>query len=155
MEKRKFEFEQVDILLREADIEGEVGIEIRFTDTVYLRILAQTDANSLYRAHGPRMLREINRRANAGASPEEMDKEWAKFHAACIVIGWRGVNAPGTPATDTEDARSGEPVPFSKAAYIEWACIHRRVRFLLQEYSRDETNFRRDHAEATSDQLKN
>lgn len=140
----EIDFAEVDILKRDRDIEGTIGVDLRVTDTVYLHVLCKSDANSRFRAHGPKMMREINRRANAGATPEELDQLWADFHFHCVVLGWRGV------AT-----RSGDPVQFTRGNYIAWACRHPRIRLIVEEYSSDEINFRRNQVEAIADELKN
>ena len=144
MENPAYDFEDVDVLKRERDIEGEIGIWMRVTDTIFLHILCQSDANPRFRTHGMRMVREINRQANAGATPEQLDRVWAKFHAECVVIGWRGVNT-----------KNGGPVEFSKAAYVEWAVRQQRIRFIVEEWSKEDQNFRRSQVDAMAGQLGN
>lgn len=155
MENSAYDFEDVDVLKRERDIEGEIGIWMRVTDTIFLHVLCQSDANPRFRTHGMRMIREIQRQANAGATPAQLDRAWAQFHAECVVIGWRGVNTKGRPATDTEEAKPGTPVPFGKAAYVEWAVRQQRIRFIVEEWSKEDQNFRRSQADAMAGQLGN
>lgn len=144
MENPAYDFEDVDVLKRERDIEGEIGIWMRVTDTIFLHVLCQSDANPRFRTHGMRMVREIQRQANAGASPEQLDRAWAQFHAECVVIGWKGVNT-----------RGGSPVPFSKSAYVEWAVRQQRIRFVVEEWSKEDQNFRRSQVDAMAGQLGN
>ena len=143
------DFEEVDILKRERDVEGSIGVWLRVTDKVYLHTLCKSDANPRFRTHGPRMLREINRRANAGATPEDLDELWADFHFQCVLLGWKGV--------ETRQAGEIEPQPveFTRLNYIAWAVKHPRIRLILENYSDDETNFRRSQADGVADELKN
>lgn len=144
MDNSAYDFEEVDVLKRERDIEGEIGIWMRVTDTIFLHVLCQSDANPRFRTHGMRMIREIQRQANAGATPAQLDRAWAHFHAECVVLGWRGVN--------TKDAA---PVPFSKPAYVEWAARQQRIRFIVEEWSKEDQNFRRSMADAIAGQVGN
>jgi len=144
MENPAYDFEDVDVLKRERDIEGEIGIWMRVTDTIFLHVLCQSDANPRFRTHGMRMIREINRQANAGATPEQLDRAWGQFHAECVVIGWKGVNT-----------RAGAAVPFSKPAYVEWAARQQRIRFIVEEWSKEDQNFRRSQVDAMAGQLGN
>ncbi|KAF0097816.1 MAG: hypothetical protein FD144_4765 [Rhodospirillaceae bacterium] len=144
MENTAYDFEDVDVLKRERDVEGELGIWMRVTDTIFLHVLCQSDANPRFRTHGMRMIREIQRQANAGATPAQLDRAWAHFHAECVVLGWRGVNT-----------KDGTPVPFSKAAYVEWAARQQRIRFIVEEWSKEDQNFRRSMADSIAGQLGN
>ncbi len=140
----EIDFAEVDILKRDRDVEGTIGVWLRVTDTVYLHTLCKSDANPRFRAHGPRMVREINRRANAGATPEELDQLWADFHFQCVLKGWKGV------AT-----KSGAEVEFTRGNYIAWACRHPRIRLIIEEYTNDEINFRRSQGDTLTEELKN
>jgi len=117
---------------------------MRVTDTIFLHVLCQSDANPRFRTHGMRMIREIQRQANAGATPAQLDRAWAHFHVECVVLGWRGVNT-----------KDGAPVPFSKPAYVEWAARQQRIRFIVEEWSKEDQNFRRSMADAIAGQLGN
>lgn len=140
----KYDFAEADDLKRERDVEGTIGVLFKMTDTVKFLVLAQSDANPRYRELGPKRIREIKRRANAGATPEELDALWAAYFADCHVIGWEDV-------LNSKD----EQVPFSRAACIAWMIQHPRSIKLLDRWTEDETNFRRSKNIEVVDQLKN
>lgn len=139
-----YDFADADDLKRERDVEGTIGVLFKITDTAKFRLLAQSDANPRYRELGPKRVREIRRRANAGATPEELDALWAAYFADCHVIGWEDV-------LNTK----GEQVPFSRAACIAYMIKYPRTIKLLDKWTEDETNFRRSKTEEVVEQLKN
>lgn len=147
------EFDELDELKRDREIEGSIGILLKVFEDVYLDVLCQSDANPGYRMFGASKLREVKRQYNAGATPEEMDGHWAAYFFDCrIVKGWEGVVL-------TQGGDNGPPqriaIPFNRANWIAWAKKHPRVLKMLERYTDDETNFRARAAEKTVDQLKN
>lgn len=136
-------FDDVDDLKRERDIEGEIGVFLRITDTIFLRVLCQSDANPRYRELGPKRFKELRRQANAKATPEDLTARWAELFTDCMVIGWEGVTA------------SGQDVPFTRSNCVAWIIQHPRVIKVLDKFTEDETNFRRSKAEDIKDELKN
>ena len=136
-------FDDVDDLKRERDIEGEIGVFLRITDTIFLRVLCQSDANPRYRELGPKRFKELRRQANAKATPEDLTARWAELFTDCMVIGWEGVTA------------NGQDVPFSRSNCVAWIVQHPRVIKVLDKFTEDETNFRRSKVEDIKDELKN
>ena len=72
-------FDDVDELKRERDIEGEIGVFLRITDHIFLKVLCQSDANPRYRELGPKRFKELRRQANAKATPEDLTARWAEL----------------------------------------------------------------------------
>jgi len=136
-------FDDIDELKRERDIEGEIGVWMRVTDTIYLHVLCQSDANPRYRELGPKRFRELRRQANAKATPQQITERWAELFTDCLILGWEGVTA------------SDEPVPFSRTACVAWLCKHERMIKILDKFTEDETNFRRARTEDITEELKN
>lgn len=136
-------FDDVDELKRERDIEGEIGVFLRITDTIFLKVLCQSDANPRYRELGPKRFKELRRQANAKATPEDLTARWAELFTDCMVIGWEGVQA------------GGEDVPFTRSNCVAWIIQHPRVIKVLDKFTEDETNFRRSRANDIKDEIKN
>ncbi|MCF8533047.1 MAG: hypothetical protein K9G48_08595 [Reyranella sp.] len=150
----------MDELKRERDIEGEIGVFLRVTDSVFLRVLCQSDANPRYRELGPKRYRELRRQANAKATPEQLTERWAELFVDTVIIGWEGVTAgrePDTTDPETGDLVPGKPiqVPFSRAACIAWILQHPRIIKIIDKFTEDETMFRRNRAEDIKDDVKN
>lgn len=136
-------FDDVDELKRERDIEGEIGVFLRITDHIFLKVLCQSDANPRYRELGPKRFKELRRQANAKATPEDLTARWAELFTDCMVIGWEGVTA------------NGQDVPFTRANCVAWIIQHPRVIKVLDTFTEDETNFRRNRANDIKDDIKN
>ncbi|MBX9943480.1 MAG: hypothetical protein K2Y40_05320 [Reyranella sp.] len=136
-------FDDVDELKRERDIEGEIGVFLRITDHIFLNVLCQSDANPRYRELGPKRFKELRRQANAKATPEDLTARWAELFTDCMVIGWEGVTA------------NGQDVPFTRANCVAWIIQHPRVIKVLDTFTEDETNFRRNRANDIKDDIKN
>lgn len=153
-------FDDVDELKRERDIEGEIGVFLRITDTIFLKVLCQSDANPRYRELGPKRFKELRRQANAKATPEDLTARWAELFTDCMVIGWEGVTAgrhPDTTDPESGDTIPGKPieVPFTRANCVAWIIQHPRVIKVLDKFTEDETNFRRSRANDIKDEIKN
>lgn len=143
MAKNSIKFDSIDDLKRERDIEGEVGVFLRITDTVFLRVLCQSDANPRYRELGPKRFKELRRQANMKATPEQLTERWAELFTDCLIIGWEGVTA------------AGKEVPFTRANCIAWILEHPRVIKVIDKFTEDETMFRRQQVEEVVDAVKN
>ena len=148
------DFDVIDDLVRERDIEGEIGVWLKVTDSVYLNVLAQTDANPRYRQVGPKRYRELKRQANAKATPEELDAGWAAYWTDCHIIGWEGVITKAERDNESKIISGGEPVPFTRTNCIAWLLKHTRLFRVLDRYTEDETNFRRAAHQEVVDEAK-
>lgn len=143
MSKKSIKFDEIDELKRERDIEGDIGVYLRITDTVFLRVLCQSDANPRYRELGPKRFKELRRQANMKATPEQLTEKWAELFTDCLIIGWEGVTA------------GGKEVPFDRAACIAWILEHPRVIKVIDKFTEDETMFRRQKTEEIVEGVKN
>lgn len=137
------EFQEIDDLKRDREVEGSIGIRLRLAETAYVTVLCQSDANPRMRTHGARKLREIQRLRNAGAPVEQIDTEMAAYLYDCVVTGW-----------EVLDAR-GQPAAYTRENWIAYCLKHLRVIQIVDRYTEEQTNFRRAQAEAIGDQLKN
>jgi len=84
-------FGNIDSLQRDREIEGTTGVDLRISDMIFLTVLAATDANVRWRTGGMKAAQRIRRLENKGASPQELQKEYARVYAETLLIGWRGV----------------------------------------------------------------
>lgn len=101
-----FDFGNVDHLIRNLEIEGEIGTELGLEGTdITLIVLAASDANPRWKAGVQKMRNELNRLQNAKASPKRQREYLAGIYADTLVKDWRGV-------VD----KAGNPIPFTREA---------------------------------------
>lgn len=136
-------FGRIGHLKRDRRIEGEIGVDLKVDQHIFLTVLAASDANSRWRDSAPKMLRELRRLENAGATPEEMRERYARLYADVLVIGWRGV-------VDTD----GKPVAFTKENVVAFLLEADDAMNAINDYCFDTTNFRAERADAIVDAVK-
>ena len=140
----KYSFAVVDELVRERNVEGEIGVWLRVTDTIFFHVLCQSDANPRYRELGPKRFRELRRQANAKATPEQITERWAELFTDCLILGWEGV-------VDTDN----RPIPYSREACVAFIVAHPRLIKVIDKYTEDETNFRSERKDDAIEEGKN
>lgn len=95
MSKDEYQFDNIESLMRDREIEGKIGAELGLPGGITLTVLAASDANSRWRMRGEEILAESNRLRNARATPERQRHYWSRIFAECLVIGWSGVKSGG------------------------------------------------------------
>lgn len=95
MSKSEYQFDGIEPMQRNREIEGEKGTELGLPGGITLTVLAATDANPRWRNRGDEIAAELNRLRNARAPGERTRKYLATIYSQCLVIGWSGVKGKG------------------------------------------------------------
>ena len=93
--KDAYQFDNIDSMKRNRDIEGETGTELGLPGGITLTVLAASDANPRWRNRAEEISAELNRLRNARADNTRSRRYLASSYAQCIVIGWKGVSSRG------------------------------------------------------------
>lgn len=136
-------FGRIGHLKRDRKIEGEVGADLKIDQNIFLTVLAASDANVRWRDTAPKVLRELRRLENAGATTEEMRARYAALYADVLIIGWRGV-------VDAD----GKPVAFTRDNVIAFLLEADDAMSAINDYCFDTVNFRSERAEAIVEAVK-
>jgi hypothetical protein len=130
-------FGRIDALKRDRSIEGEIGVDLKIDENIFLTVLAATDANTRWREGAPKVLRELRRLENAGAAREDVRARMARLYAETLVIGWRGV---------VDD--KGNPVLFNTANCTDFLIEADDAYTAIERDCYDTQNFRQARADA-------
>ncbi len=131
-----YQFDGIELLQRNREIEGTIGTEIGIPGGITLRVLAASDANPRWRQRGPEIRAELNRMTNAMASPAKQRAYLSRIYAECIVIGWQGVK------------NRGVEIPYSADACAAWLRKADDAFRAIERVIYEDTNFRGQRIEA-------
>lgn len=95
MNEAKYEFDDIEVLQRNRDIERD-GTELGLPGDRVLIVAAATDANPRWRAQSEKILAELNRLRNARAPNDKVRAFLARKYAETLVLDWRGMRSGGT-----------------------------------------------------------
>lgn len=142
-----YKFKGIEKLKRNREIEGVIGTPVHFKKVgVTFQVLAATDANPRWRQFGDDYLSEYRRLQRAGADEETINKFLAVHLTRMFILDW-----PKPPVHENGDV----PVPFSSEACVAYLVEADDVIPAILEVVRETTNFRGEHVEITTEQLKN
>lgn len=136
-------FGRIAHLKRDRKLEGVTGVDIKIDEQTFLSVLAATDANAKWRDKAPKVVREIKRLENAGASREDLHARMCALYAETLVTGWRGV-------VDEH----GKPVTFTVENCTAYLAEADDAFSAIERECYDTQNFRTARAEAIVDEVK-
>jgi hypothetical protein len=116
------QFDDIDRLKRDRKIEGEIGLDLKIDDGIFVTVLAASDANPRWKANAQRLFAEIDRLRNAGAAESTITRKVAEAYADMLVINWhggqdeQGNQVPGGPR------ENGVALPFNRTNCVDWLC---------------------------------
>ena len=152
----KFNFSNLDEFKRNREIEGTVGVHVKYSDDIYLHVLAMSDANPRWTKKAKDGFAELNRLENIGASEAERNRRFAQLLTDTIVLGWHGgVNDDGTFKPGGPRDQDGRFVPFTPEACVEFLIESDDIVEDLLKRCRETRNFRVQRAKAIAEQIKN
>ena len=152
----KFNFSNLDDLKRNREIEGTVGIHVKYTDEIYLHVLAISDANPRWTEKAKKAFAEINRLENIGAPDRDREVRFAQLLAEAVVLNWHGgIDENGDFKPGGPRDADGRFVPFTPEACVEFLLVADDVVQDLLTRCRETRNFRVQRAQAIVEQIKN
>lgn len=143
MSKTEYQFDGIEPMQRNREIEGEKGAELGLPGGITLTVLAASDANPRWRNRGDEITAELNRLRNARAPSERTRKYLATIYSQCLVIGWKGVKSKGV------------EVPFSPEACAAFLMAADDAYAAVDEVVYLTKNFRGARIEAVIEQAGN
>lgn len=156
MTDSKFNFSNIGELKRQREIEGTIGIHVRYTDEIFLHVLAISDANPRWLAKSQPAFDEINRLTNRGESDDKINHRLCQLLQEAVVLGWHGGfdddgnQKPGGPRDD-----DGRFVPYTPESCIAFLMQADDVVADLQVRCKRTQNFRVQRAKAIVETIKN
>ena len=148
----EWRFDNIDDLIRDRKIEGEVGINLKIKEGIILLVRAASDANPLWKAKAPKALREIARLRNNGATDAVLNGKIAELYADTLVFGWHGGQQEDGTLLPGGPIMNGQIVPFSRDACVGFLTIADDAIDALWSYCRDTQNFREARNTAVVDE---
>lgn len=143
MKSTDYQFDGIEPMKRNREIEGEKGTELGLPGGITLTVLAASDANPRWRSRGDEIAAELNRLRNARAPGERVRKYLATIYAQCLVIGWAGVKSKGV------------EIPFSPEACAAFLMAADDAYAIVDGVVYDSKNYRGARIEATVEAAKN
>ncbi len=104
MNKDDYQFDGIESLQRNRDVEGKTGTELGLPGGIVLTVLAASDANERWEKRRQDIGAELRRLTNAHASPARQRRYLSRIYAECLVIDWRGVKSKGVEIPYSVDA---------------------------------------------------
>ena len=139
----EYVFDNIAVMQRDREIEGEKGTELGLPGGITLQVLAASDANPRWRNRSEEITAELNRLRNARADNVRTRKYLSRIYAECLVIGWRGVKSKGVELPFSVEACAA----FLRQADDAYAAIDNVVY--------DNRNFRQQRIEVLIEEAKN
>ena len=152
----KFTFSNIEELKRNREVEGSLGIHVKYTDEIYLHVLAISDANPRWTAKAKAAFAEINRLENIGAPETDRELRFAQLMADAVVLGWHGgIDDDGNFKTGGPRDEDGRFIPFTPEACAAFLLAADDILQDLMARCRETRNFRLKRAQAIAEQIKN
>lgn len=142
-QKPKYEFDDIESMKRNRELEGETGVELGLPGDRTLIVLAASDANPRWRAHAEAFRNELNRLNNARASTEKVRAFMARTYADALIKGWRGIKSGGV------------DIPYSREACTAFLLAADDAFTIVSEFVYDTQNFRAARVEAVIEAVGN
>lgn len=152
----KFTFSNIDELKRNREIEGTVGIHVKYTDEIFLHVLAISDANPRWTEKAKKAFDELNRLTNIGAPDSQREERFARLLAETVVLNWHGgIDDGGNFKPGGPRDADGRFVPFTPEACVAFLVQADDIVEDLLTRCRETRNFRVQRAQAIVEQVKN
>lgn len=140
-------FDNIADLKRNREIEGSIGIDIKINDTIFLTVLAATDANPAWKEKAQKALKEIERQRNAGATDKAIDRLLAALYADTLVKGWHGGQDEEGNVKAGGPMENAVPVPFNRQNCIDFLLEADDAMLAISTFCLDTKRFRIAQAE--------
>lgn len=132
----QYQFDNIDDMKRNREIEGETGTELGLPGGITLIVLAASDANPRWKEQSDKIFAELNRLKNARAPADKVRAYLSRKYAETLVKDWRGVTS------------SGVSIPFSVEACAALLVQADDAYASLDQIVYDTKNFRGARIEA-------